>query len=848
MVIITIVIILKNPAFLYRNNQILKSDYRNINKFDQVCNIGNSRWIGIKQGRRSVSFMIYDGLTRSLSELEVSSFSLKNINGSVNCQYYHDEVNQTLYCVLMRDIADYYLFEIDYRNLQINLKKEKIFRHEIYDEIQEDTFEVNGIEFKFSFNEKTDSLSINKIEDNIFSVEISKDSHKNFITESHYHNNPEIFENYAARFTRATGSSFSIDDLYGIFFHVHRNSYLANIISEASEQYLTGLFSIRKILPIDGNSDGNMDLLMHMGGGRFVHSRLLCYDKVNQKILWQKQYASGLENITLVDIDGNGDTEILLSSYAPQNEMPLDYLTHPESFTNYRTFFEIIKNNGERYTINSKDMRFEFEQGFHETIYCHIPQINFIILGTDVKYGNKLQPLRILDLNTGEIRDLPDKYHQIIHIEDNGRNIIVLEKEGNILKKIVMSYKFEIIKTSAIKLKFSKFEYLDSSKISGNNYYLFTPLVMISEDFKKIIDTNFLSRIDNHTVIGNTIFFIEPIQCGNYFSSISFTRNNRINPYLIIVILLEFLLISAYLVLDQYIRIPVFYPNKSYFVLHKLGNKLYHWQIKGKMADRINLPKKFSSSLEIPLNLLQELTEAPTLIYKKKLLFLNFLVYQINTQDIWEIIQRISHDLKNKILLTQLSLESVVDNVSRKNKLQIDRIFASVKSSAITAKTLANLSHIEKLYLEEIELYSFIERLVFDHLNHPFFDNIILRPAANPVLVKIDENLFRIAFENLINNALEEIEASQRIEIAISTNLTEVKLIISNPYNDGSRNLQDFAQIGYSSKSESSGIGLPISEVIIEKHNGSLNYYVDKDIFFVEIIMPNIKSDSDFFK
>jgi two-component system sensor histidine kinase VanS len=257
------------------------------------------------------------------------------------------------------------------------------------------------------------------------------------------------------------------------------------------------------------------------------------------------------------------------------------------------------------------------------------------------------------------------------------------------------------------------------------------------------------------------------------------------------------------------------------------------------------LPRKTSNSIQIPRSVLNELTEAPLLIYKKNFLLFKYLVYELISRDESEIIQRISHDLKNQVLMIKLLTDQNSSELKKINHSYVDQMSSTLKYISSVTQTLSNFSHIDKLFLEEIELCSFLEQLIMNHMNHDLFENINYSPCKDRIIINLDKNLFRIAFDNILNNALEEIKSDQQIDVYTEAYKNEIKLMISNHFDDGERNIEDFINIGYSSKAEGSGIGLPIAKIIIERHNGSFDYFVKDGFFYIQILMNILSKKSE---
>jgi hypothetical protein len=191
-----------------------------------------------------------------------------------------------------------------------------------------------------------------------------------------------------------------------------------------------------------------------------------------------KKYAIDAKNISTIDINNDDFPEILISSNAPMCEMPLDYYDHPERFDTSVTYFEILQADGRNFYINDRKMSFEFENGFHETIFCYLPEVNGILLGTNVRFNEKPIPLRLLNLSDGIITDLPYEFIHLIHIEKTKDRINLISIDENDLIKTSLDFNFKIRMRSTIRIPLSKLNFVFQTKLLGKSFYLFDPFTI----------------------------------------------------------------------------------------------------------------------------------------------------------------------------------------------------------------------------------------------------------------------------------------------------------------------------------------------------------------------------------
>ena len=226
------------------------------------------------------------------------------------------------------------------------------------------------------------------------------------------------------------------------------------------------------------------------------------------------------------------------------------------------------------------------------------------------------------------------------------------------------------------------------------------------------------------------------------------------------------------------------------------------------------------------------------MIYEKSFGLFKYKVYEILSHDEFQIIQRISHELKNQVLMLKLMTEGYASDVSSKSQKYISNMSSSLKDISNAAVTLSNFSHINKLYLEKVEINNFIESIIAQNINHEYFEKIETEYKNKAIEYKLDKSLFRIAFKNLLDNALDAIDENGYIKIEVFSSKENLYIIIKNSYMECSENIQNFHEVGYSTKEQGSGIGIPIAKTIIEKHGGTLEINYKKKEVVVSLILP----------
>jgi len=408
---------------------------------------------------------------------------------------------------------------------------------------------------------------------------------------------------------------------------------------------------------------------------------------------------------------------------------------------------------------------------------------------------------------------------------------------------------------------------------------------LINENFNVIFECD-QNITKNYSSKENRAYFIEDkSNNGSFLSYLNIERNKTLNPYLFIIILTELLIILLYFFVYHHVKFPLVSTTSSYFILYSFLGRLYYWNLQGRLKMVYKLSKKMSVDEETPITILNDISDDNELIYQRDFFLLKYKVFEISSTDEFQIIQRISHDLKNQVLMTKLMTEQYEKDLKIKNTDFVENMFSSLKDISSSAVMLSNFSHINKLYKEKVEIKSFIESIISQYVNHPLFETIChsvksrtqseelsqrqSSDLSGVVLTKseestteessfgrkarripqedrgfflnIDKSLFQIAFKNLLNNALEAIDENGYVNVNILEIKDDVVIEMRNSVSQFSTRtsfqVESCLEIGFSTKENGSGLGIPISKAIIERHKGTLDISLMENEFIVRIIL-----------
>ncbi len=84
---------------------------------------------------------------------------------------------------------------------------------------------------------------------------------------------------------------------------------------------------------------------------------------------------------------------------------------------------------------------------------------------------------------------------------------------------------------------------------------------------------------------------------------------------------------------------------------------------------------------------------------------------------------------------------------------------------------------------------------------------------------------------NLLDNALDAVDENQWVRIEAFREADHAVIRISNPARISAEELERMWKLGYSTKKNGSGLGIPIAKQIIEKHQGEMTMDYADGIF-----------------
>lgn len=211
-----------------------------------------------------------------------------------------------------------------------------------------------------------------------------------------------------------------------------------------------------------------------------------------------------------------------------------------------------------------------------------------------------------------------------------------------------------------------------------------------------------------------------------------------------------------------------------------------------------------------------------------------------------ELITNVSHDLKTPLTSiinyvdmlrsedidddTRKAYLSILDKKSKRLKILVEEIFEAAKLSSGEIEF-----HIEKTDIKELLIQSVVE--LDDKIQESRLDFIVDTPQE-PIFAMIDGKRTFRAFENLILNITKYSAPNTRVYIDLFVENETISIIFKNISNyrlnlSPDEFLERFRRGDSSRNTEGSGLGLSITQSIINTQNGTMDLNIDGDLFKV---------------
>lgn len=229
--------------------------------------------------------------------------------------------------------------------------------------------------------------------------------------------------------------------------------------------------------------------------------------------------------------------------------------------------------------------------------------------------------------------------------------------------------------------------------------------------------------------------------------------------------------------------------------------------------------KDFNNKLESKVKKIEkELMETNTELAKNERL-----------AEIGQIVFKIAHEIKNPLSGISIALENLSDETENDEfKQTIKEIIVEIKRLDNIVKELFQIALPTELDLVEVNPSEIINKAlnIVQYKKNSDENNVLIERQYlshdHNLKLKLDRDQIQQVLINLIINAVDSVDSKNgKIIIDTENNKENFEILIS----DNGRGITDkdvIFQPFYTTKKDGSGLGLPISQTIIDKHKGEL--------------------------
>ncbi len=842
-IILTAIYFISSPFRFYKGGELYRTEFTRIESAEVgIVNRNNPSEYFIAHRARTgfyAEFHNFDGTIQSIHE--ISGAALRNIGHPFSTNLW---VGDKAYFSGLRSQEDLVIWEVDFNTKKVQehfVKNLNILRS-----LQDTMIVKNGFAFyKPKINTQNDKkidlyfdgegyrlLFSESTGDSIYSyfdVEFLE-NHYAYLKVSEYLNNylkPE--------------KKFTLYDVFEIINFFNRNNFYDKKYFAHMDYVCAPVSYILLQNSFDANNDGNKDLLIRVNFSRFCNDMLICYDLHNERILWERNDFHNVKNVQILDLENDGEDELLFSTYAPCNEIPINFHELNTKFRNRSYFCILSAQDGSIKEINGKQALIKSPRGFYEFRFIPIKEKNKILLGLMARSDFEVKKLLEFDFSVNFLDTLNIEYTNLLGFTKDKGKIVIFDNPLNMLRSIKLDANLELASTKTIKVNESKLmtfmpTFIDIDKKKYN--LLFSVEKFVFDNSLKSI-ANFYQQFRDFTAqsFNNNLYFIDYTGDNFYFSQIKFIQNRTLNPVIINLLIFELIIFLFFLLIKQSISLPALSTKDNFFVICSFFGLLYTWRVTGVYSRFFRLPKCMSFNKQLAYRYLYDISDKVQEYYINSALFIKTKIYKFHTENELSIIQRISHDLKNQILMIKLQIDEYYSNLKKKRAEEVSMMLDTIKEISEVAQTLSNFSQINQLFKEQIHILSLIEEILAELYAHKNI-NCVQIESDNDYALFVDKKLLKTALKNLICNAMDAIKNDQRFLIAIKKVDHVISIILKNPTDIIQEEFEKIEEIGFTTKKTGSGLGIPISRSIIEKHDGKFQIILKDKYFIVEIYLP----------
>lgn len=185
----------------------------------------------------------------------------------------------------------------------------------------------------------------------------------------------------------------------------------------------------------------------------------------------------------------------------------------------------------------------------------------------------------------------------------------------------------------------------------------------------------------------------------------------------------------------------------------------------------------------------------------------------------------ITHELRNRLSVIDSSayyLKSKLKDVDEKIEAHLDRISSAINIALAIIDSLRDLTQMKEPQLQRLDLRSITFDAIADS-KVPGTVDVLRNIPEQKVLVNADPGQLKMAFKNIVQNAVQAMKDHGTLEVTIKTvnGQAEVSFTDTGP-GLAPVSLDKIFQPLFTTKARGLGIGLTIVKMIIDKHGGTI--------------------------
>lgn len=186
----------------------------------------------------------------------------------------------------------------------------------------------------------------------------------------------------------------------------------------------------------------------------------------------------------------------------------------------------------------------------------------------------------------------------------------------------------------------------------------------------------------------------------------------------------------------------------------------------------------------------------------------------------------ISHELRNPLGVIDSSayyLKTKLKDAEEKVQEHLDRIKSSVRDANAIIESLLNLTRMQELQLGRLALTGIISDTIATS-KVPATVKVIQNFPKPEVLVNGDREQLRMAFRNIVTNAVEAMDGKGTLTVTVGrTNGGQAEVFFADTGPGiAPENLDKVFQPLFTTKAKGIGFGLSIAKMVVDKHGGAI--------------------------